>query len=129
MAATGDRADTLHCGGRSVNMRTLFRIFLLAVTAACATRSPTDAPDLTHARRLPGVQGMDYAARVTPGLYRGAQPDGSGYRELRTLGVETVISFRRHTDTRREAKAAAASNFSSKRQPGKVFLGRGVCSC
>jgi protein tyrosine phosphatase (PTP) superfamily phosphohydrolase (DUF442 family) len=37
--------------------------------------------------------------RVTPGLYRGAQPDAAGMRKLKELGIKTVVNLRlAHSD-------------------------------
>jgi protein tyrosine/serine phosphatase len=37
--------------------------------------------------------------RVTPGLYRGAQPDAAGMRKLKELGIKTVVNLRlMHSD-------------------------------
>ena len=40
---------------------------------------------------LPGVPNF---GRVTPNLYRGAQPSDTGFQELKKLGVEIVVNFR-----------------------------------
>ena len=40
---------------------------------------------------LPGVPNF---GRVTPNLYRGAQPTASGFQELQRLGIEIVVNFR-----------------------------------
>jgi len=52
------------------------------------------------------VAGVGNLARVDSGFYRGAQPDARGYRNLRTLGVRTVISLRSWHSARREAEEA-----------------------
>ena len=47
---------------------------------------------------LPGVPNM---ARVTPYLYRGAQPTAEGFRQLHAMGIKTVVSFRQlHGDSK-----------------------------
>jgi tyrosine-protein phosphatase SIW14 len=53
--------------------------------AAAATEAP--------ARRasLPGVANF---AEVSPGLYRGAQPDARGFQELKNLGVAVDVDLR-----------------------------------
>ena len=38
--------------------------------------------------------GIDNFGRIDPGYYRGAQPDADGFRELRRLGIRTVIDLR-----------------------------------
>jgi protein tyrosine/serine phosphatase len=42
--------------------------------------------------------------RVTPQLYRSAQPDAAGMREVEKLGVKTVIDLRDFNDDRKEAR-------------------------
>jgi len=42
--------------------------------------------------------------RVTPHLYRAAQPDAAGMHELEKLGVKTVINLRDHNDDTKEAR-------------------------
>ena len=42
--------------------------------------------------------------RITPQLYRSAQPDAAGMRELEKLGVRTVIDLRDFNDDRKEAR-------------------------
>ena len=63
---------------------------------------------LTQLRRpaLPGIvaprhdiPGLPNFARVSDGLYRGAQPTADGFRRLREMGVKTVVSLRSvHSD-------------------------------
>ncbi|MEO6786146.1 MAG: tyrosine-protein phosphatase [Chthoniobacteraceae bacterium] len=43
-------------------------------------------------------------SRVTPQLYRSAQPDAAGMRELEKLGVKTVIDLRALNDDDKEAR-------------------------
>ena len=42
--------------------------------------------------------------RVTPRLYRSAQPDAAGMRELGKLGVKTVVTLRDFNDDDKEAR-------------------------
>ncbi|HVR85064.1 MAG TPA: hypothetical protein VMU54_12180, partial [Planctomycetota bacterium] len=58
------------------------------------------------AQRLPGVAGLDNFARVNPTLYRGAQPTEEGFRQLRAMGVKTVIDFRSYHSTKKQVEAA-----------------------
>jgi tyrosine-protein phosphatase SIW14 len=39
------------------------------------------------------IDGIENAGRVTAHLYRGAQPSRAGFRSLKALGVDTVVSF------------------------------------
>ena len=47
---------------------------------------------------------VKYLNRITPHLYRSAQPDAAGMRELEKLGVKTVINLRDHNNDEREAR-------------------------
>jgi len=60
----------------------------------------------THAERIPGVPGLENFARVNPLLYRGAQPTEEGFRQLKAMGVKTVIDFRSYHTTRKQVEAA-----------------------
>lgn len=42
----------------------------------------------------PSLRGISNFGQVTPMLFRGGQPTSEGYRELKQLGIDTVISFR-----------------------------------
>jgi len=42
----------------------------------------------------PSLRGVMNFGQVTPTLFRGGQPTSEGYRELKQMGVDTVISFR-----------------------------------
>jgi tyrosine-protein phosphatase SIW14 len=58
------------------------------------------------AQRLPDVAGLDNFARVNPTLYRGAQPTEEGFRQLKAMGVKTVIDFRSYHSTKKQVEAA-----------------------
>lgn len=71
------------------------------------------------AQRLPGIAGLENLARVNPNLYRGAQPTEEGYKQLKSMGVKTTISFRSHHDT---TKTAAAAGLTPVEMPLKADL-------
>lgn len=58
------------------------------------------------AERLMGHRGLENFARVNAALYRGAQPTEEGFRELKALGIRSVIDFRSHHSSRKQAEAA-----------------------
>src|SRR5260221_3285567 len=58
------------------------------------------------AQRLPGVPGVENFARVNPGLYRGGQPTEEGFKQLKAMGVKTVIDFRSFHTTKKQVEAA-----------------------
>jgi tyrosine-protein phosphatase SIW14 len=45
----------------------------------------------------PSPRGIPNFGQVTPLLFRGGQPTTDGYRELKQMGVEVVVSFRHET--------------------------------
>ncbi|OYU39093.1 MAG: protein-tyrosine-phosphatase [Pseudorhodobacter sp. PARRP1] len=62
-------------------------------------------PDTLWAQRTAGdwakpvpLAGVPNLHRVTPLIYRSAQPDAEGFRNLAALGVKTVINLRRTVD-------------------------------
>lgn len=83
-------------------------IFLALAISSCngSTSSTATASGRAMAARIDNVAGVGNFARVNDRLYRGAQPTAEGYRNLKKLGVKTVISFRSNTDTRAKAEAA-----------------------
>ena len=57
---------------------------------------PATQPILEPRNDLPGLPNF---SQVSSGLYRGAQPTAEGFRELRRMGIRTVISLRAlHSD-------------------------------
>jgi len=83
-------------------------IFLSLAIASCNGAPPATATKSGRAMaaRIDDVAGVGNFARVNDLLYRGAQPTAEGYKNLKKLGVKTVISFRSNTDTSKEAEAA-----------------------
>ena len=77
-------------------LRIFAAIFLITVTAT-AERSAAWAKPV----RGTTVKNLN---RVTPQLYRSAQPDAAGMRELEKLGVKTVIDLRDLNDDAKEAR-------------------------
>ena len=51
------------------------------------------------ATRPAGVP-IDNFAEVVPGMYRGAQPDADGFRDLKARGVRTIVNLRGSHDDR-----------------------------
>ena len=70
---------------------------LILVPAALAERPEK------WAQPVPGTS-VKNLNRVTPQLYRSAQPDAAGMRELEKLGVRTVIDLRDLNDDQDEAR-------------------------
>jgi protein tyrosine/serine phosphatase len=91
------------------------RLSLLLLAALCGAGCEADAdekkPTATtsqkaFAQRIVGVSGLENFARVSPTLYRGAQPTEEGFRQLRSMGVKTVIDFRSFHSTKKQVEAA-----------------------
>ncbi len=49
-------------------------------------------------------KGLPNLHRVTPTLYRGAQPTAVGMRQLRTMGIKTVLNLRSFNSDREEIR-------------------------
>lgn len=87
-------------------------LLALLCLSACAGAPPAEIPAQTvplaesTLERITDAPGLDRFYRISDTVYRGAQPDAEGYRELRRRGVRTVISFRRFSSTRRAAESA-----------------------
>jgi len=52
------------------------------------------------------MPGLPNFYRVSDGLYRGAQPNREGFRELKALGIKTVVNLRSYHSDRANAEAA-----------------------
>ena len=48
------------------------------------------------ASSIEGARGVDYAAQVAPGIYRGGAPDAEGVEWLKSIGIRTVVSLRHY---------------------------------
>lgn len=85
---------------------------LLVAGFACATeplppaaRTPGTDPAHAWAAKME-VDHLDNLHRVDAGIFRGAQPDEDGFRELHKLGIKTVVNLRAlHSDDDEVAEA------------------------
>jgi len=83
-------------------------VVLLLAACSCgrpAGPAPGAPPFATPAPEL----GIPNAARLSEGVYRGAQPDAAGMRTLREKGFRTLVTFRTGHS---EAKEAAAEGLA-----------------
>jgi tyrosine-protein phosphatase SIW14 len=55
------------------------------------------------------ISSLPNAAEVTPNLYRGAQPDPSGYAQLKNLGIEVVVDFREEKSEVKDEQARVSA--------------------
>src|ERR1700744_6693132 len=74
-----------------------------------------------YAKRVPvaverlSIRGVENAGKISDFLYRGAQPRGEGYAELKKLGISIVVDLRNSKpvkseggETREQARVQAA---------------------
>jgi protein tyrosine/serine phosphatase len=91
-------------------MKTRIAVLLAAalLVPGCgdAVKPGATATQRPLAQRLPGVPGVENFARVNPSLYRGAQPTDEGLKQLKAMGIKTVIDFRSHHSTHKQVEAA-----------------------
>jgi protein tyrosine/serine phosphatase len=73
-------------------LRTALTVLAMAGLAGCS-RGPDDTAGSAAATRPAGVP-IDNFAEVAPGIFRGAQPDAAGFRELKDRGVRTIVNLR-----------------------------------
>ncbi len=106
------RGDFAKGGARGFRTRWCLALALWLAILVPASAQSADPPNPTAdtaagtstrhprtAERLTGLPGLTNVARVAPGIYRGAQPQPSGYATLKKLGVRTVINLRaRHSE-------------------------------
>ena len=78
-------------------MLRLLAALLIFTSAALAERPATWAQPVK-------ATALKNFHRVTPQIYRSAQPDAAGMRELEKLGVKTVINLRDFNDDEKEAR-------------------------
>ncbi len=52
------------------------------------------------------LPGLTNVGRVSPGIYRGAQPEKDGYATLKKMGVKTVINLRTSMSEKKQVEAA-----------------------
>ena len=80
-------------------MRLRLAVALLALTASAVFAAEHAARPANWAVAPPEpISGLPNFYRVTPNLYRGAQPTAEGMRALEAMGVKTVLSLRAFND-------------------------------
>lgn len=77
-------------------------LFLLSGCGASPEALPpaalaADVSSRDYARPRNDVPGVRNFAKVSDGLFRGAQPTRRGFRELEKMGIRTVVSVRRRS--------------------------------
>ena len=84
-------------------MLRLFAALILVTSVTSVTSVALAERPATWAQPVKGTT-VKNLNRVTPRLYRSAQPDAAGMRELEKLGVKTVIDLRDLNDDAKEAR-------------------------
>lgn len=79
-------------------------MFRLLITLVLITSAALAERPAKWAQPVTGHTGIVNFKKVSPYLYRSAQPDAAGMRELEKLGVKTVINLRDFHDDREEAR-------------------------
>jgi protein tyrosine phosphatase (PTP) superfamily phosphohydrolase (DUF442 family) len=83
---------------RRLSRNCCLELLLLLFCLGCARR-PSTPPTRTWAKPCDNcIAGVDNFARVSPALWRGAQPTAEGFRNLAAAGVKTIVSLREHND-------------------------------
>jgi protein tyrosine/serine phosphatase len=101
-------------------MMRVTRRSVLAMMATLATPAVAGTRPAEWAQPV-AVDGAPNLYRITPLLYRAAQPTAAGFRALTDLGVKTVISMRQTVD---DAPLAAGTGLVLHRVPMKSrFVG------
>ena len=71
-------------------------------------------------RGLPPSEGINNFGKISDSLYRGAQPDAAGIRNLARLGIKSIINLRMTNDVwNAEAAEASASGITYTNVPLK----------
>jgi tyrosine-protein phosphatase SIW14 len=73
-------------------------LFVIAFNAGCGNR-PETPPTRPLAKPCETcIEGVANFAKVSPALWRGAQPTKDGFRNLEAAGVKTIVNFRHDHD-------------------------------
>ncbi len=63
-------------------------------------------PDTRLSEHIYGnLPGLANVGRVSPGIYRGAQPTADGYAILKKMGIRTVVNLRTSTSEKKDVEA------------------------
>jgi protein tyrosine/serine phosphatase len=73
------------------------------IAAVAAVQLPDGYRTSEHLYNLPGLANV---GRIAPGVYRGAQPEATGYAVLKRMGIRTVIDLRTTENDRQQVEAA-----------------------
>ncbi len=79
---------------------------IICSAAVAATAPPLPAGVRCSEHIYGNLPGLANVGRVSPGVYRGAQPGKEGYATLKRMGVKTVINLRTSMSEKKQVEAA-----------------------
>jgi protein tyrosine phosphatase (PTP) superfamily phosphohydrolase (DUF442 family) len=82
-----------------------YAFFELYLGAYLSWFQPAARPEF--AQYVPGIQGIQYVAKVDDGFYRGADPS-EALAQLKRLGIKTIVNFRYQDEHDYEVQARIA---------------------
>ena len=92
----------------SARLRSSGAAFVMAVALTCPLAAAPAGPAGSAATAAPVIR-IDNFARVDASLYRGAQPKGRDFADLKALGVKTIVNLTSDdADPNEQATAEAA---------------------
>ena len=81
---------------------------VVAIALACPLAAAADGHTSTAAARPPSIR-IENFGRVDSNLYRGAQPEGRDFADLKALGIKTIVNLTSgDADPREKAMSDAA---------------------
>ena len=93
-----------------LTLATLCAIVILSAIGLRMYSAHKDKIAERYAKRVPvaverlSIRGVENAGKVSDFLYRGAQPRGEGYDELKKLGISIVVDLRNSKPVKRDAR-------------------------
>ena len=96
-------------------------LLLMAPTGGWATHpSPAPLPQQFTLAETIHVPGISHAAKLNESLYRGTQPTEEGVKQLKKLGIDTIVDLRgeRYSTSEKERKQAESLGMRFVKIPG-----------
>ena len=97
---------SINATGGSTKKRILFfcaLFYYAVVNIGTAADSPLKNSHISE--HLFGLYGLSNVGRVTPDIYRGAQPQPEGYSTLKKMGIRTIINLRTTLSEKKKVEA------------------------
>jgi len=86
-------------------MRHLGLGLVLSLLISCGSK-PEPPPNPAASQQPEPHPGLSNFAKISDGLYRGAQPEPEGFKTLKAMGIKTVINLRTFHSDRKACEAA-----------------------